>query len=639
MVSFSLRSLIVSATFAASIVLSTAAPVPQDACGALGALNETNITFDDVAACYNAVPFDSTTASSILQSVYTIFADYYIFRDSALTPDLQAPFTSPPVDILEKLQTIGKTKYTNDISFHTDISNVLSSLHDAHVSYNIDCYGTYFFLQRLNLYAPVINGQQSLRVLHDFGGRGLEDCEVLTIEGKPGLAFIQEFTDSVSLSKDAGVRQNHALASEVFSATSGDFILTAGAFSERNALPEKSSVEYVLQCSNSSSTVTVTDPWRVVASTPANFNSVKSYVNNVCKTPPSTTGSTQKRALSDSKQKSLLPTIRKSVLYDDAASTPPKPSANSTSIVESLGFGNATAFYHLKQQPDTGIVVVFTFEVDDENSELDTVVNALQEFQKRNVTKIIFDFQGNTGGSVDFASTLIQLFFPNKGQFDKVLPSNVRVDKSIQVLTQKVFKNPDAGLYDASTYIDFETKAQYTNDALFLTPVTLTRNGRSALYTELTGLATSVLNITDTVSGFPWTNNPNNIRILSDGRCGSSCALATHYLHSLYNVSTYAIGGVQGKELSFFSFAGGSVSSLSAVVKVYELGNVTAPLDPLLYAGDVSFPLLEVFSAGSEVPLEYDYPLYSADHHIDFDSSNARSRGVMWTQVATDAWN
>ncbi|KAF9165407.1 hypothetical protein BGX20_000615 [Mortierella sp. AD010] len=616
MVSPSLRGLAASAYLIALIALSAAAPIrKKDACGILGATNTTDLTYDIVAACYKAIPFDSTIASETIGSVVDIFNDYYVFRDSALTPDLQMPFTSAPVDIVKVLEKIGSTSYTRDFDFHTDIALATASLHDAHVDY-------------------------SVRVLIDFLGRNISDCEVTTINGNAALPYLQNFADSLSLSKDAGARLNAAVGSMVYDASQNDFLYNSGQFSQSGALPKNPNITYELQCSNSPSTMTITDYWYVRPNYQVKFDSVDSYLKNVCKT-PSKNGTPSKRELSSLVKKRSTPVFKKSSLYDAASGiVPPKRTAD-LSNAEKLGTGNATVFYQLQNPSDVGVIVVHTMEVEYEGNELTFIAEGLSEFKRRNITKIIFDFQNNGGGSVDFASTIVQLFFPNTGPLDKILPQDLRVDASIQAVSKRVF-NTTGNLYDAASYVDFATKERYTSDELFLNPVTITRNGRSSLFTNYTGILTTDLQdsaYTRFVQDFPWTNNAVNIRILSDGRCGSSCALTTNYLHDLYGVSTYSIGGIQGEELSFFSFAGGAVSDLTTVIEVYNLGNVTSPLNPLPYYGDLRFPLVEVYARNSDVPLEYDYSKYPADTHLNFDSENARSRDVMWAQVAADAWS
>ncbi|KAF8941376.1 hypothetical protein EDD21DRAFT_1413 [Dissophora ornata] len=640
MVALSIRSLILSVSLATIVTLTTAAPVPKqqdgsDACGVLGSLNATDITYEAVTACYKSIPFDTTVTTSTMETVYTLFNEYYVFRDSALSPNLMSPFSSAPVDIVNTLATIGKTNYTSDFNFHDDISTAIQTLHDAHAGYDVNCYNAYMFEQLLALYAPVINGQQSLRVFKDYGGRGYEDCEVLKIDGQDALPYIYSWADRLGFSKDGGVRQNQALANQVYNHDLGEFITSSGDFAQRFRLPDKAYIDYELNCPTSSATINLRENWKVSPLSQASFTDVNSYLANVCYSTPASTSNNnmQKRELIHPTTRQLYPTHRKSTFLD-AVPSPQTPQG--LAMANKLGAGNATVYYQLKDKLDVGVIVVFTHAAED--SELDVILNALEEFQKLNVTKLIFDFQGNGGGSVSFASNLVQLFFPNKGPLDKSLPSDLRVSKTNQDLSVAAFNTSYGGLYDASGYIDLATKGLYTNDSLFMDPVTLSRNGRATQYSELTTLGTDSLPTIKELGSFPWTNNPNNIRLLSDGRCGSSCALSSHYLHTLYNVTAYSVGGVYGQELSFFSFAGGAVSSLIDINKIYTAANVSSDLKDLPYQNDVRLPILEVYARESQVPLEYDYTQYTANFHLDFDPSNARSHDIMWDQVASHAW-
>ncbi|KAF9342710.1 hypothetical protein BGX26_007003, partial [Mortierella sp. AD094] len=482
----------------------------------------------------------------------------------------------------------------------------------------------------------------SINVYRDFLNRDLDDCEVLTIDGQPALPYIQQWSNSLGFSKDTGVRQNWALAHQIFDKLTGKYTIASGEFAERSALPERAFVDYEVKCNNSASSTKIREPWRVLISRSLpEFTSIDSYVSNVCKpVSPSTGGSDSKamKGIVSPFKRPLIPVRQKSAFLDLVSPTANAPQGLISA--EMSASGNATAYYRLKNQPDVGVIVVFTHDVQDELNELDLCVSIMDEFHKRNVTNIIVDFQTNLGGSVDFASTLVQLFFPNKGPLDKVLPSDLRVDESIQEVSKAVFNITDGsgGLYNDVIYIDFETEEQFTSNSLFLNPTTLTRNGRSATYTKHAGVATLILPKIEGLAAYPWTNNAANIRLLTDGSCGSSCALSSHYFHTLYNVSAYAIGGIQDQDLSIFSFAGGAVSSLGGLNEVYSTANMTSPLNTFPYKGDISLPLLEVYAKGSQVPLEYDYSKFPANYHINFDAKNTRSRDVMWNQVASDAW-
>ncbi|KAG0005187.1 hypothetical protein BGZ65_011752 [Modicella reniformis] len=582
----SLRSLILTVSVAVLATFTAAAPIPtpspEDPCRVLGSKDQ-GITYDEVAACYQYIPYDANVAVSTLKTVHTLFDEFYVFRDSALTPNLAHPFTSGPVDIVDELNKIGQTDYQNDYQFHSALVKVIDSLNDAHAAYAVDCYAAYHFAQALTLYAPVIEGQQSIRVFIDLEKRGYDDCEVLTIDGQEAFPYIRAFAETIGFSKDSGVRLNQALASYIYDQERGEFVLSSGRFSERVTLPGKGSLTYELQCANSPTPVTVEDGWLVIKQTQSSFTDYESYLSNVCHAPNS--ADSQNHALFNPVKQPLITMPKKSVLLEllDDESTP-EESPYGFPDAPYIGSGNATVYYQLK------------------------------------------NFQGNGGGSVAFASLLVQAFFPNKDPLEKSLPSDLRVSKSIQDLSTAVFNTGNGGRYNAAYYVDVQTGSPYSSNSLFYDVVTLTRNGRQAVYSKTTTLYPRISPKYSQLATYPWTANADHITILTDGRCGSACALSTHYF-TLHDVPAYAIGGYQGQDLSMFSFPGGAVSSLNDLNSIYSDANVASPMENLPYEGDVYLPILEIYAKGASVPMEYDPSQYTASFHLDRTLEAAKSCG------------
>ncbi|KAG0255887.1 hypothetical protein BG011_004880 [Mortierella polycephala] len=660
MVSFSLRSLILSATLAALATFTTAqttlAPVPTphpvqlDACATLSSKSSTSLTVEDVANCYKAVPFDSTVAASTLESVLTIFKDYYSFRDSALTPTFEKPFDAPPSDIVRRLETIGRTKYTSDYSFHSDVRAAVDSLFDAHSSYIAKCYNAYLFAQTITLYAPVTDGKQSVRVFHDFLDRGYQDCTVEKIEGQDALPYIYNWaTKTTSFSKDGGVRLTEALGTQQYNVErNGTYTIYAGAFAQRATLPEKNYVDYELRCNSSATTIQLREDWRVLSQVNAAFNDVQSFKENLClrDMPSAIENSPAQIQKRDSKKPKperplyLVPAPKKALLLDDILNAPPTQSTfGEFEDALKLGAGNGTAFYQLKSRPEVGVMVVFTHLVR-LGDEVAQILTGLDTFNQLNVTNVILDFQGNFGGSVEFASVLTQLLFPGTDILDKTLPSDLRVTKEMQQAASALMNNTDADLFNAGSFIDLKTNSAFTSDSLFQHPITRVRNGRSSLYTELMTIKPLEFfpKLTEAVANHPWSDKPANIRILTDGRCGSACAMSCHVLTTQYNVTSYAIGGITAEPLSMFSFVGGAVATLTEINRLYELAGMESPVKQLPYNGGVNFPVVEVYARGSEVPLDFEPQYHRATHRLDYTTQNARKRDVMWSQVANDAW-
>ncbi|KAG0240748.1 hypothetical protein BGX31_001686 [Mortierella sp. GBA43] len=645
-------SLILTASIAAAAIVVAGVPVPvataDDPCATLGQ-NKPGATYDIVAACYRNVPFSVDVARSTFRTVHTLFDDFYVFRDAALVSDLPAPFSSPPVDIIAKLNRIGDTNYPNDYSFHTDISKAIASLNDAHAVY---IKWLQSLLQLSNTYSSallVLSFLKSVRVFVDHHNRGYQDCEVTTIDGEPALEHLKAFADSIGgFSKDPGARLNQALATLMYDTVKGDFDLSSGEFAERAALPDKGYIDYELVCPSSASPINVRDPWRILDQYGFAFSDTSSFIRNICYPTPSTGSQVDDDAASpiindgDStwKKPGMVIEPKKSALQEflranggpQAPATGP-PAEPSDAIIVATGGGSL--FYLLKSKPDVGVVVVFSHQV--QESEIGVFMNAFDIFHRNGVTKILIDFQGNGGGVVEFASALVQLFFPNSPPFDTSLPSDLRVTESTLKLSNALFKSPRGGLYNAAQYFNWATKSPYQSNELFQQFHVINR-GRDAYYTQMGTLAPAKSVNDPKLASYPWTNNPEKIVILTDGRCGSSCALSTHYFHDHYNVKAYAIGGFQSQALSMFSFAGGAVSNLDRILGNYNDAHLSTPMRPLPYQAVANLPLLEVYASDSSIPLEYDAARYPANVHIDFDPDNARRRDVLWKQVAGLAW-
>ncbi|KAG0279076.1 hypothetical protein BGZ96_002074 [Linnemannia gamsii] len=140
------------------------------------------------------------------------------------------------------------------------------------------------------------------------------------------------------------------------------------------------------------------------------------------------------------------------------------------------------------------------------------------------------------------------------------------------------------------------------------------------------------------VTSFPWTSKAENVLILTDGRCGSACGMASYLWTTVHVVSAYAIGDTHGEDLSMFSFAGASVLQLKQLQRFYRDANMTSSLADLPYKYTITFSWLKTYGKNRTTPLEYDAELYRPEHRLDFTPGNARSRVVLWDEVAVAAW-
>ncbi|KAF9961970.1 hypothetical protein BGZ72_000593 [Mortierella alpina] len=621
-----------------ALAVPTASEPSLDACGSLDAKQGVNLTYADVANCYKSIPFDSKLAASTMETVLTFVNDHYSFRDYALTPNLKSPFSSPPVDIMKQLQLVRADKYSNDFSFHTALSTTFNKLYDAHAGYDVECYRAYQFTQDLILYAPVDNGKQSIRIFKDLLNRGYEDCDVKKINGQDAFAYLSNWSSSLCDSKDAGARLNEALASQRLEGWGENegFVTKAGTFAERSTLPEAPYIDYEIQCGSNSKAVALRENWKVTVAVDGNnkssnrFKSAQEYVTNVCLR-KSGVEYKLSQASDDvgSAGLSSLPTQPRRA--EDA-----HPQLQGAELIMSH---KTSVFFCLKAYPKIGVIVIPTHSNSGRHPQppFDQLVEGLIEFNKRNITHILIDVQGNSGGEVSYAYWLVRAFFPNKDGFDISLLSDVRSPKIVQELAAASFGKQ--GEFDSSRYIDLKTRKPYNDSDMFRHPIQKTVNGHTDTYSQMAIPVPPPTKDYKELETFPWTNNPANIHILSDGHCGSACGLSTHMFSAYKNVSVTAVGGFKDRPLSMFSFIGGVVQDLDMTLETYEGFKVKTTMNKLPYSAWLRLPITLKYAQNSSIPLEYDPALTQANRRLDFDPKNARDRVAMWIQVAIKAWN
>jgi hypothetical protein len=460
---------------------------------------------------------------------------------------------------------------------------------------------------------------------------------VETINGQAALSYLRTYAKNIfGLSHDTNARLNFMLASQTYNTDTGHYIDSPGMFSERSTVPEGPHLEYRLKCPNLKETVELREEWIIFPTHEIAFTDAASYVENVCIAPPEPIAPPAEGGVVRRRDGPIHRITKRA-----GPETSPPPTGPQFLGADVLVTGNASVFYHLKDQPNTGVLVCHTFMPSDPEAEKDVILDGLTAFHAKNVTNILFDFQGNTGGSIDLSAFLVQMLFPNKHPLDAAFPSDIRITEPLQELARLSFDTEGISYFSARDFINLANgTSTYENNELFDKPTTLTRNGRSSLWTEKTSLNIPPVasKYMTAAASFPWTAKAENIRILTDGRCGSACGMASYFWTTIHNVSAYAVGGTRGEDLSMFSFAGASVLQLDQLQSFYKAANITSPLTDLAYKNTITFSWLEMYGKNRTTPLEYDAELYRPKHRLDFTPENARSREVLWKEVAAAAW-
>ncbi|KAG0057493.1 hypothetical protein BGZ83_009132, partial [Gryganskiella cystojenkinii] len=148
---------IAAAVCMVSAVNAKAAPAPADACADLSKQSDSgSVNLDTVRACYSTFKFDKDIAHKTIDSLTSLYGNFFPFIDSAKEHH-GSPFVTPKVDLLAELQKIKNHKWKSDYEFQTALHLLAASVNDGHLGYNFVCYQTVVFRQPIGLYAPVVN--------------------------------------------------------------------------------------------------------------------------------------------------------------------------------------------------------------------------------------------------------------------------------------------------------------------------------------------------------------------------------------------------------------------------------------------------------------------------------------------------
>ncbi|KAG0213421.1 Restriction of telomere capping protein 5 [Mortierella sp. GBA30] len=662
-----------------------------DPCNALGQVVEPDITWTLVHQCYNHIPYNATEANIILSTLHTLYKDYYIFLDSAMLENQPKPFTNPPVDMLGGLDQISKREYSGDFRFQTDVDTLVNSLNDAHANYMAHCYRHYLFQQPFDLYAPVVNNVQTVRILVDRSSNGLEECQVLTIDGVKALDAIQHWADThLGFSKDAGVRLNKALTGSTFNTAQKIWAYAPGQFTSRVTLPERQTMIYQVQCpllplttdedknkdnDNQKRIQYVKADWEVFRLMSWNeFDSTESFLTQNCYSdtdpanhenyPPgkkkrdfvssSTTSQDQNNnklrrrhnrnnniniqaAIEIPRHETI---IKVNPLYHK------RQEPNTIPVARLVYSGSTTLFYQLLRRPSIGVVVIPTHTVN-MKTEHQALEQGFSQLYQVGVRNVILDLTGNGGGYVNFAYDLVDWMFPNENQ-TSVYKSDLRASMSVKALAQEDLAQEEYSSYfNPGSYSDPLTGEEH-QDNFFMNDRVIRhaqhRLGYSPLvYMNHHGLGAFEMDM-------PWQHDAERIVVMTDGSCGSACGMTLNRLKNRHGVKSYAVGGRVGEDLSLFSFPGASVYGMDDIIDDFENLGVDTPMRRLRYKGIYRVPVMEFFQEveGSQNengtmmvdprPIEYSPELYKADYHLDYTPITARNHEMLWEIIANNHW-
>ncbi|CAG8461876.1 7686_t:CDS:2 [Diversispora eburnea] len=412
------------------------------------------------------------------------------------------------------------------------------------------------------------NGSQIIKILNDEIDSSLKDCEVILIDGQPAMSVLTRFANSQTfISRDLGVRFNSILGS--IGLDNGKFRISqyTQQFTKSRRLPSKSSHSYLLKCGIGIKIINRN--WKINSSFYEQFKDSNSYWNNFC---------------------AATTSIRIPDVFNDF--NPGETFDNSLSTGNLIHDANFARFY---LSNDIGIAVLSTFVVGNNDPTI-LMNNLMTGFE-------------NDAKITDFSKLTI------KTATDKNLTNSIFYSSQYKSFStsedggNEVFTNSSSFIGN-NVYNRGYTKSRYTNQFSYVK--------NSILFQE-------VFNSRDNVNNkLPWT--AKDMIILTNGICGSACAMISQHLSELNGVLTVAIGGYENAPLSFSSFPGGqSFNNLQLLSSLHQIGLISDERSPKPFEVDAffNFPIFEIYSFKNNLQvLEFSYR--TADRRLFYDEKSIR---------------
>jgi Peptidase family S41 len=597
--------------------------------------------------CIESVPLDMDAALAVISTIKSTFP-LYVFYDIAR--DSPSPEYSTHVNIprqIERLETkLANGDYRTEISFQSDLAALFLSLDDGHTTYDLpSCFMQ--FTAELPFYLVAHGGdsrnqsisiaaikEDVLAALHEFFDvnvdaiRSLVGATVLTIDGEPALDVLARWADvGTGTSRDIGCRVN--LAVSRFALSENVTQVLAGSFGTRSLRhPWPSARNSVVQF------VTSQDPanefglnW--VVSVAQEFTGVDNFRSACAQKPSASLLAAERR-----QQQRWRP-------LESRVPRAPAPFASLASQAAAAGakpllLNSAASFFQVGNR--TGVMAIPGFG--SVKSFANVMYDGFALFAKSGLDQLIIDLSNNGGGQLDSGYALIDYLFPsdvrNKGLYglNDMIHSPLANELAITASGK-----PSVGTYwSPSSWQNPASGEPFASfDEWWLPGETYERGGVINNYSvKFVDNFTSSL---DALKPPPRSERfkPAAIHVLTNGFCGSTCAVFARHLQEYDSVATVVVGGLRTHPMGATTTPGGEVTDLGSVQQqIAALGLSSSPLAPQPFPNTASmrFTVREIYPwapGAPNLPLEFYFE--KATHRLFYTPASAQSPMLVWQQV------
>lgn len=548
--------------------------------------------------CITSIPINNTEVAAMVDIDKKFLALY------STIPFLKNPpksYQQPSIDVLARLDEIAEKakrgNYSNYNQFELDISAINRGVYDTHFGISNGPTGVISYSLPYGLVSASVDGKELPQVYahSDIIDRVSNPSHIIEIEGENVFTYLQKYasTNAVTNMLDPHAEWNQLMYNEAtqFGSWAADNkqSMTLGGIQTTtiyngNSLKGKFSNGTQFE-------------WKYMASSAASFKR-----SNI------TSGEDifTLFGLADKEQQDQQEAIKKRALDNQTTTTPqyvPYSSYPKNPIVTQANFtrGGVVSGYLLSEN-STGVLSLPSFSSRDDYTESAeefsvAVTEFISEARKAGTKKIVIDLSGNGGGNIMLGYDVFRQFFPKK---DPTALSRSRATPLFDLLGRVVEQS--GKLVDGSPETEFlqQLQAAFANAGDLNTNNTLTADGKHwtswkdfAGPLEINGdnftkawkydmslpvnyAPFETYNITGYGSNeatYDEAFSPNDIIILYDGYCGSTCSIFSNLMKNIAGVKNVAVGGIpqNGPMQAVAGTRGSQVRQHDSMAQVAEL--------------------------------------------------------------------
>ena len=609
-------------------------------------------------------------------------ADLYSFtdmaRDSGAPYNIQVDLRGNLASFRQKLNNGG---YGNDYAFQTDLMNMMNPLFDAHTLYRGPSGYQCFFLRPFNIEAAVVNNQMQYTLrAGPLGAAGnqiwknvfgvdptpLVDQVVSTINSKSVTDHIDVVARNfISTYKDEAVRFNAALRGRWSQTILSMFPITdpnldySSTYAMANGQtvtipnagfcnPAPTSTQTIIDRNAGKSTKRADiadlpkDPNFLISAFDVHKEHDKLFEEAVASLPANL------RALNVRAAERVLasaPTAQTIKIQDYQAihesmgaefhdvsgfniptrNIPANFAGSSNLRVVASSSKNDTYFmkYNDGVNPPVWIFKLTTFAPGDVTETLNVLNTLLTDAQASGGQRLIADVAYNGGGIICLSDLILAMLVPDwrtlNGPHLESTPFGIYDYKQSKTALAIRSAPQLNNLFTAYTnYLDVKTEKPVTQ--AFYNPIPRTRAGTTSNYTQQALFPAQC-------KGYPSATFQavnyffKSITVVTDGTCGSACALFASQLQSNNKAKVVSYGGILNRKipLSTASFAGGNVLEYGTVAMYsFFYGGGVPGLPPMMTSTAAARFNFNEYYEDNELNTPREFLKRPADHHLDF---------------------